>query len=86
MARISIEVTQDQHRKLKAIAALRGQSMKDLVIECTLGGGQIDPTIVELERLLDQRLERVAGRGVSGRTVEEIFAAAREEADRTADA
>ena len=85
MGRISIDVTPDQHRKLKALAALRGQSMKDLVLECTLGGGQVDPALAQLERLLDDRLQRVAEGATSAKTVEEIFREAREEGGRTSD-
>lgn len=31
--RLSIEVSQDQHQRLKAVSALRGQSIKDYVLE-----------------------------------------------------
>jgi Antitoxin ParD len=31
--RLSIEVTQEQHQRLKAISALRGQSIKNYVLE-----------------------------------------------------
>ena len=34
--RLSIEVTQEQHQLLKAVAALRGQSIKDYVLERVL--------------------------------------------------
>lgn len=33
MSRITIDVTSDQHKRLKAIAALSGQSLKDYVLE-----------------------------------------------------
>ena len=36
MSRISIEVTQDQHKRLKAVAALSGKSLKDYMLEKTL--------------------------------------------------
>lgn len=36
MGRISIDVTDDEHKKLKAMAALRGKSIKDYVLERTL--------------------------------------------------
>ena len=36
MSRISIEVTPDQHRRLKATAALSGKSLKDYMLEKTL--------------------------------------------------
>lgn len=37
MGRISIDVTDQEHRQLKALAALRGQSVKDFVLAQTLG-------------------------------------------------
>ena len=37
MSRISIDVTPEEHQKLKAMAALTGKSIKDYVIERTLG-------------------------------------------------
>jgi hypothetical protein len=36
MARLSIDITPEEHQKLKAIAALRGQSIKDYVLNRTL--------------------------------------------------
>lgn len=33
--RLSIEITREQHRYLKAIAALQGQTIKDYVLERT---------------------------------------------------
>jgi uncharacterized protein (DUF1778 family) len=34
--RLSIEVTPEQHQRLKAVAALRGQSIKDYVLNLVL--------------------------------------------------
>ena len=34
--RLSIEVTPEQHQRLKAVAALRGQSIKDYVLDRVL--------------------------------------------------
>jgi len=57
MSRISIDVTDDEHKKLKAVAALRGKSIKDYVLERTLGtGGSDDAALRELEELLDGRI------------------------------
>ena len=55
MSRISIDVTGDEHKKLKAMAALRGKSIKDYVLERTLGTAEsADTALHELERLLDK--------------------------------
>ena len=37
MPRLSIDITTEEHQKLKAIAALRGQSIKEFVLTRTLG-------------------------------------------------
>lgn len=36
MPRLSIDITPEEHQKLKAIAALQGQSIKDYVLNRTL--------------------------------------------------
>ena len=83
MTRLSIDGTPEQHQRLKAIAALYGQTPKDYILERTL------PRLPQIESLSEeealQRLEtflrpRVAEaeRGeVAERSVEQIFAAAR---------
>jgi hypothetical protein len=82
MSRISIDVTDDEHKRLKAMAALRGKSIKDYVLERTLRGDNTDEAALrELEELLDGRI-RAAKRGaVSRRSAKAVFAeAARERA------
>ncbi|WP_272911634.1 hypothetical protein [Loktanella sp. M215] len=37
MPRLSIDITPEQHQKLKAIAALKGESIKEYVLSRTLG-------------------------------------------------
>lgn len=88
MSRISIDVTPEEHRMLKALAALQGKSIKELVLESTLGvsgGGTVEQDLAELERLLQERV-RAAERGaISPRRVEDIFAQAREDVGRSPD-
>ena len=36
MPRLSIDITADEHQRLKAIASLKGQSIKDFVLSKTL--------------------------------------------------
>ena len=83
MTRLSMDVTPEQHQRLKAVAALHGQTLKDYILERTL------PRLPQIESLSEeealQRLEtflrpRVAEaeRGeVVESSVERIFAAAR---------
>ena len=59
MSRISIDVTSEEHQKLKALAALQGKSIKDYVIERTLGvdgDASQEAALNELESLLDERI------------------------------
>ncbi len=82
MSRISIDVSDEEHRTLKAMAALKGQSLKDFLLQRTLGEEtQTDEetALVELVALLDARVQRAEKNGVSTRTVDEIFRQARRE-------
>jgi len=75
MSRISIDVSDQEHKKLKALAALRGQSIKDFVLERALGGDEAETAALkELEELLDDRIRSAQAGGVSRRTVSEVFA------------
>ncbi len=77
MSRISIDVMDDEHKKLKAMAALRGQPIKDYVLEPTLGGEPADSaTLQEMEELLDDRIRAAQAGAISRRTPSEIFAEA----------
>jgi hypothetical protein len=81
MSRISIDVTDNEHKKLKAMAALRGKSIRDYVLERTLGGDEAESAALEeLEKLLDGRIKAAQAGAVSRRTASEIFAEARKKA------
>lgn len=74
MTRISIDVTEEEHKKLKTIAALHGQSIKDYVLERTIGTDQVsDAALQELEKLIDSRIKAARP---SRRSAAEIFAEA----------
>jgi uncharacterized protein (DUF1778 family) len=77
MSRISIDVTDDEHKKLKAMAALRGKTIKDYVLERTLATDEVDnAALQELEELLDNRIRAAQAGAVSRRTASEVFAEA----------
>ncbi len=83
MSRISIDVTPEEHQKLKALAALKGRSIKDYVLERTLGAEGDDSqnaAMAELVSLLDARIHQADIQGVSKRSVGEIFKQAYSEA------
>jgi hypothetical protein len=76
MSRISIDVTPEEHQKLKAIAALRGKSIKDYVIERTLGAerdNHEEVALKELESLLDDRIRKAQIGAINRQTVGSIF-------------
>ena len=83
MSRISIDVTDDEHKKLKAVAALRGKSIKDYVLERTLGTDESDNAALrELEELLDGRIHAAKAGAIGRRTATAVFAeAARKKAN-----
>lgn len=58
MTRLSIDITQEQHQRLKVIAVLNNMSIKDYVIEQTLGKDQGDDNIKTLADHLKPRLAR----------------------------
>ena len=77
MSRISIDVTDDEHKKLKAMAALRGQSIKDYVLERTLGTEEThNAALQELEKLLDNRIRAAQAGAIRRRTASDVFAEA----------
>ena len=86
MGRIFIDVTEAEHRKLEALAALRGQSVKDFVLARTIGDQAEDADLSELEKLLDERVDRANSEGTNKRTVGDVFAQARRDASQSPDA
>lgn len=76
MSRISIDVTAEEHQKLKALAALQGKSIKEYVLDRTLGaakGTDEERAIGELVDFLSSRVEQARRGEVVNQSVEEIF-------------
>jgi hypothetical protein len=89
MPRISIEVSEQQHQRLKAFAALRGQTIKDYVLEQTLppeaehdAGSEVE-ALHQLEEFLKPRVEAAERGDVVTRSVTQVFEDARNRAART---
>ena len=86
MPRLSIEISPEDHQKLKAIAALKGQSIKDYVLGRALGdapalaGMSEDEAFVTLANFLEPRIKQARRGQLSGKSVEDIR---REERKRT---
>ena len=73
--RLSIEVTPEQHQRLKAVAALSGKSIKAYVLERVLPDAQAgddDTALSQLESFLEPRLKAADGATVH-KSVEQIF-------------
>lgn len=80
MSRISIDVTPEEHQRLKAMAALQGKSIKEFVLERTIGTSGDDAALRELETMLSARIASAEAGGMSKRSVGDIFRQARDEA------
>ena len=73
--RISIEVTTEQHQRLKAIAVLRGKSIKDYVLDCVFPKTSLpgeDEALSKLEKFLEPRIQEV-DTATSYKSVKQIF-------------
>lgn len=59
MSRLTIDVTEQQHQALKAMAALEGKTMKQYALEHLLprSDASEDKALAELKQLLGRRLE-----------------------------
>jgi Antitoxin ParD len=84
MSRISIEVTSEEHQRLKAFAALRGQTIKDYILERSLppGSGEgltEEEAMHQLEGFLVPRIEEARRGELSSKDFDGIIAEARAE-------
>jgi uncharacterized protein (DUF1778 family) len=73
MGRLSIEITPEQHQKLKAIAALHGQSIKDYVLERIFPHpSEEQQALDELKQFLMPRIEAAERGELSEKTFAQI--------------
>ena len=85
MSRLSIEVTSEQHQRLKAVAALHGKSIKDYVLERALPSLpdmeslSEEETLQKLEDFLKPRIKAAERGKASSRSVRQIFKDVRRE-------
>lgn len=75
MSRISIDVTEEEHKRLKALAALKGVSLKEYMLSSAMdsAGESEQKTLEELEFFLRCRIDQAEKEGVSSQTVDDIF-------------
>lgn len=79
MSRLSIEITSEQHQRLKACAALAGKSIKEYVIERVLEPLPETDSLSDqqaldaLETFLKPRIESAERGDVVAKSVQQIF-------------
>ena len=71
--RLSIEISPEQHQRLKASAALNGQSIKDFVLSRTLPDVGQQTALKELESFLKPRLVAAKRGEFSNKSLDDIF-------------
>lgn len=77
--RLSIEVTQEQHQRLKAVSALRGQSIKDYVLERVfqplpeINTSNEEEALRQLEAFLKPRVDAAEQGLVVNKSVQQVF-------------
>ena len=71
--RLSIEIPPEQHQRLKASAALKGQSIKDYVLARTLPATEEQAALQELESFLKPRMEAAKQGDFSSKSGDDIF-------------
>ena len=86
MPRLSIDITSEEHQKLKAIAALKGVSIKDYVLKRTLGDAPAlkdmseDEAVAALADFLKPRIEQARRGELSTKTITDIRREAQKQA------
>ncbi|ALP52521.1 antitoxin [Candidatus Tenderia electrophaga] len=71
--RLSIDVTPEQHQRLKAAAALQGKSIKEYVLERTLPAPEEQAALQALDDCLQPRVDAANNNKRSAKSVDEIF-------------
>lgn len=73
MSRLTIDVTDQQHQNLKAMAALQGKTIKEYAIERLFPDASDEAlALQELRALLEQRMAELGSGGVSAQSLVEI--------------
>ncbi|MBC7879767.1 MAG: antitoxin [Anaerolineae bacterium] len=73
MSRLTIEVTEQQHQSIKAMAALQGKSIKEYAIQRLFSfTPDEERAMQELKALFDQRIAEALRGGVSEQSISEI--------------
>lgn len=74
MSRLTIEITDQQHKSIKALAAMQGKSIKEYAMERLLPlTADEEKAMQELEEFLKPRIEAAERGEVISMSVKEIF-------------
>ncbi len=75
MGRLTIDITDQQHQTLKAMAALQGKTIKEYALERLLpeAGGD-EQALADLRALLVARVTEASRGEVSGKSITEVAA------------
>jgi hypothetical protein len=73
MSRLTIDLTDQQHQSLKALAALQGKTIKQYAIERLLPVVDSDEAWEELKTLLRTRINNALAGKISPRTMDDIL-------------
>lgn len=74
MSRLSIELSDEEHRRLKVAASLQGRTIKDFVLERVFAKSQSDDDLQALDKLLEPRIAEAETGQYSTESVGDIFA------------
>jgi len=74
MSRLTIDVTEQQHQALKALAALEGKTIKQYALERLFpDGAGSDQALQELKNLLGTRVNEAFAGKMSAKNIREIL-------------
>jgi len=74
MSRLSIDLTPEQHQKIKAVTTMQGKSIKEYVSNQILPTSSDGKMILhELETFLEERVESAKAGKISQKSVKDIF-------------
>lgn len=75
MSRLTIDMTEQQHQSLKALAALQGKTIRQYAIERLFPGDEdADRAWAELQALMKTRVENGLAGGVTPKGVADLLA------------
>ena len=73
MSRLTIDITEQQHQALKAMAALQGKTIKEYAVERLFPQASTEAqALAELKQLLEERLAEATRGDLSAKSITEI--------------